>query len=107
MRIGYHPDFADDINRFAAGYSEISAPLAERFRREIDEAIALIKAQPTAAGHFLKLRGIVAPDLRRRNLASFPFFALYGLRDDWLVFGSVIPSRSDPLFWLSRFGPAE
>ena len=52
MRIGYHPEFADDINRFAAGYREVSVPLADR-----------------------------------------------------LVFGSVEPSRSDPLLWLSRFGP--
>jgi hypothetical protein len=38
--------------------------------------------------------------VRRRNLGTFPFFVLYGLSDDVLVFRSVIPSASDPLTWL-------
>ncbi len=34
---------------------------------------------------------------------DFPFFVLYGVSEDSLIFGSVIPSRSDPLTWLTRF----
>ena len=41
---------------------------------------------------------------RRRNLRAFPFFILYGVTADTVIFGSVIPSRSDPLTWLTRFG---
>ena len=37
------------------------------------------------------------------NLRAFPFFVHYGVVGDRLVFGSVIPSRSDPLTWLTRF----
>jgi len=43
-------------------------------------------------------------ELRRRNLRGFPFFVLYGVLGDRLLFGAVIPSRSDPLTWLARFG---
>jgi hypothetical protein len=45
------------------------------------------------------------PEFRRRSLRAFPFFVLYGTTSDSLIFGSVIPSRSDPLTWLARFGP--
>jgi hypothetical protein len=42
-------------------------------------------------------------DVRRRNLVSFPYFVLYGLHADLMVFGALIPSASDPLTWLERF----
>jgi hypothetical protein len=42
-------------------------------------------------------------ELRRRNLRAFPFFVLYGVTDDRLILGAVIPSRSDLLTWLTRF----
>ena len=43
-------------------------------------------------------------EFQRRNLRAFPFFILYGVMDDAVIFGSVIPSRSDPLTWRTRFG---
>jgi hypothetical protein len=36
-------------------------------------------------------------------MQAFPHFILYGIADNRLIFGSVIPSRSDPLTWLKRF----
>ncbi len=53
MTIVYHPDFPRDIQNFAEDYEKISMGLAARFRREIDDALARIKAAPQAAGHFL------------------------------------------------------
>jgi hypothetical protein len=105
MKVGYHPEFAADINRLSAVYADVTTGLEQMFHREIDPAIDLEKARPTAAGHLVKIRGEFAPDIRRCNLTSVPFFELYGLRDDWLVFGSVAPSRGDPLLWLTRFDP--
>src|SRR5882672_7429975 len=105
MRVRYHPDFPGDIQHHAARYGEVSAKLETRFRREIDEAIAAIKAGPTGAGHFIKTGAQIVRAIRRRNLVSFPFFVLYGLHGDLLIFGSVIASRSDPLAWLTRFSP--
>jgi hypothetical protein len=103
MRVLFHPEFPQDIRRFADGYSQISLGLAERFRREIDEAIAAIKAAPGSAGHYLNLGSKVVPELRRRNLRAFPFFILYGATHEQVIFGSVIATRSDPLTWLARF----
>ena len=45
----------------------------------------------------------MVPEFRRRNLHAFLFFVLYGWTGDALVFGAIIPTRSDPLTWLTRF----
>ncbi len=103
MRVIFHPEFPKDIRRFEADYAQISSGLAARFRQEIEDAVTSIKASPNSSGHFLNLGSSIVPELRRRNLHAFPFFVLYGVVDDRLIFGSVIPSRSDPLTWLKRF----
>jgi hypothetical protein len=102
MRVIFHPDFAKDIRRFEAEYSQISEGLALRFRSEVDQALDAIKSSPMSAGHFLNVRSSVVQELRRRNLKSFPSFVLYGFNGDQLFFASIIPSRSDPLTWLLR-----
>ena len=103
MNVQYHPEFAQDVLRFAGKYGEISPRLEARFRMEVDDALAGIKVQPTAAGHFLNTGSVIITDVRRRNLVSFPYFVLYGLHADLMVFGALIPSASDPLTWLDRF----
>jgi hypothetical protein len=99
----FHPEFGNDILRFEAEYSRISPGLGSRFRSEIDLALAAIQRSPGSAGQYLQCGSKVIQQLRRRNLRSFPFFILYGRAPDRLVFGSVIPNRSDPLTWLTRF----
>lgn len=103
MRVFFHPEFPEEIRRYAAGYKQISPGLAVRFQQEIDAAVEAVKQSPTSAGHFLNLGSKIVPDLRRRNLRAFPFFILYGATKEQLIFGSVIPSHSDPLTWLTRF----
>ena len=102
MRVSFHPEFSSDIRRFESQYAEISVGLAARFQDEVLQAIDAIKRSPTSAGHFLTTVP-ARSQLRRCNLRSFPFFLLYGFTEKDLFFGSVIPSRSDPLTWLSRF----
>lgn len=103
MTVLFHPEFVRDIQRFAIKYAEISPKLEGKFRRDIDIALATVKTNPTGAGHFINTGSLILREVRRRNLEVFPFFVLYGLADDRLVFGSVIPSASDPLTWLARF----
>jgi hypothetical protein len=102
MNVRYHPEFPADVLRFAGEYGDISPRLELRFRAEVHDAIARIKSGPTDAGHFLNTGSAIVTDVRRRNLKSFPHFVLYGLHDDLLVIGALIPSASDPLTWLSR-----
>ena len=103
MRVVFHPEFPRDIRKFEADYKTISDGLGARFRQEVLEAIDAIKSSPQGAGHYLQTGSQVVQDFRRRNLRAFPFFILYGVTEEALIFGSVIPSRSDPLTWLTRF----
>src|SRR6185369_16671364 len=100
MRVLFHPEFPKDVRRCQAEYSSISAGLGSRFRKDVDAAVDGVKSSPMSAGHFLNLGSKVVPELRRRNLRGFPFFLLYGVTDERLIFGALIPSRSDPLTWL-------
>ena len=104
MRVVFHPDFPKDIRKFEADYRRISEGLRTRFRHEVEDALQAIKASPTSAGHFLQTGSQVVREFRRRNLRAFPFFILYGVTEDSLIVGSLIPTRSDPLTWLVRFG---
>jgi len=106
MRVSFHPEFPKDIKRFETQYGEVSPRLALRFRQEIDKAIEQIKAAPSSAGHFVNTGSRIVKEVRRRNLSSFPFFVLYGIARNVLVFRSVIPSASDPLTWLSKLPAA-
>lgn len=102
MRVVFHPEFASDVKRFRREYARVSQALATRFRQEVYDAIDAIKQSPTSAGHFLQVQSAIVEELRRRNLRAFPHFVLYAVREDEVFFGSVIPSRSDPLTWLLR-----
>jgi hypothetical protein len=104
MRVVFHPDFPKDIRKFEADYAQISDGLKMRFRREIEDALQAITTSPASAGHFLQTGSQAVREFRRRNLRAFPFFILYGVTGDSLIVGSLIPSRSDPLTWLVRFG---
>jgi len=103
MRVIFHPDFPKDVRRFESDYAQISDGLAARFRNEVDDAVEMIKSAPFRAGHYLNLGSKIVRGLRRRNLRAFPFFLLYGADSESVIFGAVIPSRSDPLTWLTRF----
>ena len=103
MRVLFHPEFPKDVRRFEADYARISEGLARRFKNDVAMTIDGVKSSPTSAGHILRIGSASLRELRRRNLRNFPFFVLYGLTDTHLVFGSLIPSRSDPLTWLARF----
>lgn len=103
MTVLYHPEFPRDIRRFAAKYADLSPRLEARFRHKVDSAIIAVIANPSGAGHFINTGSYILHEVRRRNLEIFPFFVLYGLADDRLVLGSLIPSASDPLKWMERF----
>ena len=103
MRVVYHPDFPKEIKGFEGQYSQIAEKLASRFRADVEDAITKIKLTPGSAGHFLNTGSTIVKEIRRRNLTSFPFFILYAVHGDLLVFRSIIPSASDPLIWLRRF----
>ncbi|MGA2542101.1 MAG: type II toxin-antitoxin system RelE/ParE family toxin [Verrucomicrobiota bacterium] len=107
MTVLFHPEFPGDIRKFEVSYLPVSKGLAARFRKEVEDAVEAIQTSPRSAGHLLGHPTSVPGETRRRNLRDFPFFVLYGIVDDRLIFGAIIPSRSDPLTWLVRFSGKE
>ena len=103
MTVVVHPALEDDIRRYAGEYGLIYETLGQRFFIEVRAALTSIETGPEYAGHLLKTRLTRIKDIRRCNLHSFPFFVLYGTNQDSLLIASLIPSRSDPLTWLTRF----
>ena len=63
MTVLFHPEFAEDINRFAGQYREASERLAARFQTEVDAAIARIQFNPTGAGHTVDTGSTTVRDL--------------------------------------------
>lgn len=104
MKVRFHPEFPQELKRFEAEYGSISPGLAQRFRAEMLAAIDAVKASPSGAGHYVDTGSQIVREFRRRNLRSFPFFVLYGATDEMLIFGGIIPTRSDPVTWLARIG---
>jgi len=102
MKVSFHPEFPRDIKKYEAQYRDISPRLGSRFRAEVDTAMERIKASPGSAGHYLNTGSQIVKEVRRRHLVAFPFFILYGVSSDHLVFRSLIPSGSEPLNWLKR-----
>ena len=103
MKVAFHPEFPRDQRKFEADYREISPALAGRFSRRDRRGSRRDQGRASGAGHFLHTGSAVVPEFRRRNLHAFPFFVLYGWTGDTLIFGAIIPTRSDPLTWLTRF----
>ena len=102
MKFVFHPQLPDDICKHQAAYEAVSLRLGRRFRSEVESTIENIKANPESAGHFLNTGSTIVREFRRANLRSFPFFILYARHADLLIFGALIPNRSDPLTWLQR-----
>src|SRR5690606_16231231 len=71
MRVRFHPGFPHDQRRFEADCATISAGLAARFRA-------------------VERAGVPASQPDRLSV-----FVLYGYAADSLIFGAIIPTRSD------------
>ena len=61
MRVIFHPEFPQDVQKFEKEYAQISDGLGLRFRLEVDQAIEAVKASPTSAGHILNLGSKIVP----------------------------------------------
>ncbi len=103
MNAVYHPEFPKDIRRYRARYEAVSVRLGSRFANEIDRGIERIKSSPSSVGNFVNTGSTIIKEFRRVTLPDFPFFILYAIHADEIIIGSLIPTASDPLTWLTRF----
>jgi plasmid stabilization system protein ParE len=72
MRLSFHPAVQKDINSILRHYDSISSKLGDRFFAELMAALDSVLCNPQR-GH------LAEADVRRVNLASFPYHFLYRL----------------------------
>jgi plasmid stabilization system protein ParE len=75
MRLSFHRLVQKDINAILRHYDAISPKLGDQFFAELNAALDTVLDNPKK-GHIEK------DDIRRFNLASFPFHFLYRLLPD-------------------------
>jgi len=102
MNFNVHPAFEHDLRRFEGEYALVYAELGLRFHREVVESLLAIQTGPNYAGHLIKIKSEIIAQARRRNLHSFPFFVLYGMRGDAILITSLVHGKSNPANWLKR-----
>jgi plasmid stabilization system protein ParE len=78
-----------DVDRAAAYYEGQSEGLGEKFLQRVEEAIAHIEIAPEGYAPVIK-------DVRRCNLAKFPYGLFYRIQEDAVVIG-CLDSRRDPI----------
>ena len=95
MNVSYHPEAADEYEEAVVYYEDCQTGLGKQLSQEIDAAIKLILAFPTA---WTTLKG----EIRRILVRRFPFGLLYILRDDEIYILAVMNLNRKPNYWKTR-----
>ncbi len=91
----FHPAATADARKVASKYGAISAKLAARFWKELDEAIEGIASHP-ARHHF------DGSGMRRSNLRKFPYHLLFEELLDGIHIIVIRHNRRNPGYGLKR-----
>ena len=95
MNVSYHPEAADEYEEAIAYYEDCQTGLGKQLSQEIDAAIKLILAFPTA---WTMLEG----EIRRILVRRFPFGLLYISRNDEIYILAVMNLNRNPNYWKER-----
>ncbi len=95
MKVSYHPEAADEYEEAIAYYEDCQTGLGKQLSQEIDAAIKLILAFPTA---WTMLEG----EIRRILVRRFPFGLLYISRNDEIYILAVMNLNRNPNYWKNR-----
>jgi plasmid stabilization system protein ParE len=95
MRLSFHPMVQKDINTILRRYDSISPKLGDQFFGELNTAFDSILHNPQR-GH------LQTADVRRVNLASFPYHFLYRLLPGRIRVTIVKHNKRRPAFGIRR-----
>ncbi|REJ69829.1 MAG: type II toxin-antitoxin system RelE/ParE family toxin [Planctomycetota bacterium] len=91
----FHPDVVSDLREAIRWYGEISAPLANRFRKRVDASFQRIAENPD-------LYPRAFDSVRFCRLRTFPYLVLYRSINDIPHVLGVFHGASDPTKWRQR-----
>jgi len=91
----FHPHAEDELTAAASWYEGEQADLGKRFLSSVEDGISRIRINP-------KLFPVVAGDIRRCLLRTFPFGILFRLRENRIEIVAVMHLKRNPDYWRER-----
>lgn len=95
MKVVVHSLAEREMREALTYYAELSDRLPGRLRREFDDAMADIAANPR---HFY----FIAGEWRKRRLVKFPYGVIYREVDDEIQVVAVAHHKRRPHYWAGR-----
>ena len=95
MRVEYHPAVAQDLAEALRRYDAVSQRLAEEFKAELKQVVAVAAAKP---GRF----HLIKAGFHRANLKRFPYHFIYRELADGIRVTMLRHHRRDPSFGMER-----
>ena len=87
-----------DLENAAQWYDEERPGLAERFLKDVDRSFVRLREQPLQFP-------VVAGDVRRALLHTFPYAIYFRVSDEMIVVLAVLHLRRNPKIWQGRVRP--
>ena len=91
----FHPEALEEMGAAGDFYLEKSAPLADRFYREIDALVHAVRERPG-------LQRVFDPPARRHFGARFPYALIYVEKPDVIWIVAVMHFKQRPGYWRHR-----
>ena len=96
-RSRFRPEFAKDLDRALAYYTDLGPALVERFRAAVADSVRAI-------GDRSESYPSVLDDLRACRVSGFQYLILFSLDGDQVLIGRLVHGASDPNRWDRRSG---
>ena len=96
MNLYFHSEAEDELTEAALYYAEARPSLGEAFVSAVEHACNRVAAQPL-------LGALIADDnIRRAQVARFPYSIIYRVLSDRVRVLAIVHHRRNPNFWHGR-----
>ena len=95
-----HPEAGREAYEAAVWYADRELGLAERFARELQESLLLIREWPGSAPPHREVER--TPPIRSKRVNGFPFRIIYLVQGDEVVVIAYAHERRRPGYWSHR-----
>jgi len=97
MRLSFHRRVQEETNEVVAWYEEQKTGLGDDFFAEVEDALTLLKANPTNYGFWLSSQTV-----RRIKLKRFPYDELFEIRPGYVRVLCLRHEKRHPQYGVGR-----
>src|SRR6266404_2728156 len=95
MELRFHVAALEELDGAIRHYDGIRAGLGQELHREVMKTIEAIRENP-------KIGGSVGADIRRRNVARFPYGIIFKATDSDVTIYAIMHHKRKPGYWRKR-----